>query len=161
MYIDIQPTVQETQSIKQKVQSTLPEKDASNVGYELLIQYYDKLTSTPSLLNLISHFVDANIISNSYGEAITSAAAATAYHTPVLQNLLSKVLTFCHSDNNAFYRVLRIMQMHGYHAVKLLATEILGKFLKLFLSASTDTGTYKYTVRLLGCLANYVCYSYI
>ena len=156
MYTDTQPpAVQETQSIRQKTLSIQQDKDSSNVGYRLFVQYHDKLISMPSLVNLTSYFVDANVISSSDGEAFTSAAT-TIDLTAALRNLLSKILTFCHSDNNAFYKVLRIMQIHGYHAIKLLATEMLEKFLELFLSASTDTGTYKYTVRLFGYLANYI-----
>ena len=163
MHTDMQP-VQETWSIKQKAQLTQQERDPPNVGYKLIMQYYDKLTGIPSLVNLTSYFVAANIISSFDGDAIKNIVA-TKSQTAALRKLFTRILTVSHNNHKPFYKMLRIMQIHGHSVIKRLATEMLEKFVELFLSASTDTGMYvhihKYKITLLDCLANYVCIVFI
>ena len=130
--------VKETQLMKK---DTKLKKDLTDSGYKLFMQYYNKLTGIPSLVELTSHFVAANIISSSDGEAITSAVT-TKSQTAALRKLLTKILTVSHGDYKPFYRMLRIMQAHGHSEAKLLATEVQGKISELLLNALTGNGMY-------------------
>ena len=116
-------------------------KNVRDFGYKLFMQYYNKLTGIPSLVELTSHFVAANVISSSDGEAITSTVA-TKSQTAALRKLLTKILTVSHNDHKPFYKMLRIMQAHGHSEARLLATYLLEKFSGFLSSVSTGTGTY-------------------
>lgn len=136
---EMQETEQETQETEQETQSTKQILNIcpSDLGYKLLMQYYNKLTSIPSLVDLTSHFVAANVITSSDEEAITNTVT-TKSQTAALRELL--MLMVCHSDNKPFCKALGIMQTHGNDTSKALAAEMLEKLLEL----STDTGTYVY-----------------
>ena len=130
--------VKEIHSMKKDTQL---EKDLSDLGYKLFMQYYNKLTGIPSLVELTSHFVAADIISSSDGEAITNAVA-TKSQTAALRKLLTKILTVSHGDYKPFYKMLRIMQAYGHSEAKLLATEMLEKILELLLNTSVGNGMF-------------------
>ena len=132
---EMQPTMQETQSMQQK-------KHSSDIGYKLFMEYYHKLTDMPSLVDLMPHFIAANIISSSDGEVITSSVT-TKSQTDTLMKLLVKIMAVCHSDNKPFRKMLGIMQTHGDSAAKALGAVMIDKFLELFPSPSTGTHIYK------------------
>ena len=129
---------QETQSTK-NTHSAKQKKLLSDLGYKLFMQYYNKLTGLPSLVELTSHFVAADIISSSDGEAITSAVT-TKSQTAALRKLLTKMLTVSHNDHKSFYKMLKIMLAYGDSATKLLATEVLEKFLESISNAPDENG---------------------
>ena len=129
---------QETQSTK-NTHSAKQKKLLSDLGYKLFMQYYNKLTGLPSLVELTSHFVAANIISSFDGEAITSAVI-TKSQTAALRKLLTKMLTVSHNDHKSFYKMLKIMQAYGDSATKLLATEVLEKILESISNAPNENG---------------------
>ena len=139
MYTGKQLLVQETQSAKKNAHLA-KQKKLSELGYKLFMQYYNRLTGIPSLVELISHFVAANIISSSDGEAITSVVT-TKSQTAALRKLLTKMLTVSHNDHKSFYKMLKIMQAYGDSETKLLATEVLEKFLELISNALAKNGT--------------------
>ena len=130
---------QETHSTKKNTHSAKQKKLLSDLGYKLFMQYYNKLTGLPSLVELTSRFVAANIISSSDGEVITSAVT-TKSQTAALRKLLTKMLTVSHNDHKSFYKMLKIMQAYGDSATKLLATKVLEKFLESISNAPNENG---------------------
>jgi len=133
---------QQTQLMKQITQS-------SDFEYKLFMHYHNKLSDIPSLVDLTSHFVAANIITSSDGEAITSITA-TESQASALIKLLSKIsmtLLCSPCGNKLLNKMLRIMQIYGNDTAKLLAAEMLESVVRNQLQSidhntSTDTGVY-------------------
>ena len=118
--IEKQQVVQGVQSRKQKTQS-------SDLNYRLFMQYHSRLSDMPSLLDLTSYFVTANIISRSDGQSIDNIII-TESQTVALRKLLNKLsltLLLGHDDNKSFNKMLRIMQIYGSNNVQLVADEML------------------------------------
>ena len=132
---------QEMQSNKQETQSIRQKKHPSDIGHKLIMQYYQELTGIPSLLDLTSHFVAANIISSSDSEAITSTVT-TKSQTTAIRQLLTKIMAVCYSDNKPFCKMLGIMQARGDNTANALGAVMLDEFLEKFTSLSAGTSIY-------------------
>ena len=114
----------ETQSetTEQAESATKEKTQQSDLEYKLFMQYYSKLSDVPSLVDLTSHFVAANIITSSDAEGVTECKKTAA-----LQNLLNKislVLLRDHDDSELFDKMLEIMQMYGNDIVQQLAAHM-------------------------------------
>ena len=126
MHVEKKRGVQETQSRKQKTQP-------SDLDYKLFMQYHSRLSDIPSLVDLTSYFVTANIITRSDGEIITNAVT-TESRQKALMKLLNKVsltLLLGHGDSKSFEKMLRIMQVFGSDTAQLVADEMLEAVIKV------------------------------
>ena len=127
-----------------QTQSTIQEKtQQSDLEYKLFIQYHSKLSDVPSLIDLTSHFVAANIITSSDAEAIANTIIMES-QTAALQKLLNKIsLSFSlgHGDSKLFDKMLKIMQIYGDDAVQHLAADILETIVKQWSAVPITSGT--------------------
>ena len=114
----------------------------SDLEYKLFMQYHSKLSEVPSLVDLTSHFVAANIITSSDAEAITNTIT-TESQTAALRELLNKIsLAFLlgHDGSELCDRMLEIMQMYGDDIVQQLATDMLETIVKQRSAVPTTSG---------------------
>jgi len=133
--------------VKQEIQLAKQITQSSDFEYKLFMRYHSKLTKIPSLVDLISCFVAANIITSSDGDTIKNITA-TESQTTALIKLLSKIsMTLLRSPcgNKLLNKILRIMQIYGNDTAKLLAAEMLESVVENQLqsidhNASTDAG---------------------
>ena len=135
MHIEKQQVVQETQTSKQTTQS-------SDLDYKLFMQYHSRLSDIPSLVDLTSYFVTANIITKSDGETIANLIA-TESQTVALRKLLNKLslaLLLGHGGSKSFEKVLRIIQIYGSDTARLVAHEILDAVVRVPSPAQPNTG---------------------
>ena len=131
-----QPVVQETQLQSQKTQQ-------SDLEYKLFMQYHSKLTHVPSLLDLTSHFVAANIITSSDGQAVINTMIIKSQSVLALKKLLTKILLTLsrgHNDSKLFHKMLGIMQMYGDDIVQQLAADMLVTIVKQQSAVPTTSG---------------------
>ena len=135
---------QETQS-KTTLQIQLEAKkktQQSDLEYKLFMQYHNKLSEVPSLVDLTSHFVAANIITSSDAEAVTNTIT-TESQTAALRKLLNKIsLAFLlgHDGSELCDKMLEIMQMYGDDTAQQLATDMLETIVKQRSIVSTTSG---------------------
>ena len=124
---------QEIQSAtKERTPATKDKTQQTTLEYKLLVQYHSNLAHVPSLVNLISYFVAAKIITSSDAEAITNTIIIKS-QIVALRKLLNKVLsTFLHGhgDSKLFDEMLKIMQIYGDDSVQILAADMLGTIVK-------------------------------
>ena len=135
MHIEKQQVVQETQSRKQAAKS-------SDLDYKLFMQYHSRLSDIPSLVDLTSYFVTANIITRSDGETIANVIA-TESQTVALRKLLNKlslILLLGHADSKLFVKMLRIMQIYGSDAARLVADKMMEAVIRVSSPVQTNTG---------------------
>ena len=125
---ETQPVVQEPQSVVWETQSATKQKtQQSELEYKLFMQYHSKLSDALSLIDLTSHFVTANIITSSDGQAVINTMIIES-HTAALRKLLNKIslaLLRGHDDSELFHRMLKIMQIYGDDTAQYLAAEML------------------------------------
>ena len=112
--------------------ATKKKTQQSDVEYELFMQYHSELYSLPSLVDLTSHFVAANIIKSSDAEAVANTIIMES-QTAALQKLLNKIsltLLLGDGDSKPFDKMLKIMQIYSEDTVQHLATDMLEKIIK-------------------------------
>ena len=132
---------------QQVVQETQSETHSSDSEYKLFMHYYNKLNNIPSLVDLASYFVTANIITRSDGETIANHIA-TESQTVALRKLLNKlslILLRGQCDSKSFEKMLRIMQIYGSDTAQLVASEMLEAVISVPLpvqATSPNTGIY-------------------
>ena len=128
-----------------QAQSTIQEKtQQSDLEYKLFMQYHSKLSDVPSLVDLTSHFVAANIITSSDAETVKNTIT-TESQTTALRKLLNKIslaLLRGHDNNKLFDKMLEIMQMYGDDIVQQLAADMSETIVKQRSAASATSGTY-------------------
>ena len=118
--VEKQPVLEETESRKEETEPLHSE-------YKLFTQYHSRLSAIPSLVDLTSYFVTANIITKSDGETITNTVAAKSQKDALIK-LLSKiclVLLRGHCDSKSFEKMLKIMQIYGTDTAQHVASEML------------------------------------
>ena len=136
VYLEKQPVVQETQTVAQETQAIVKETQSatkqktqqSDLEYKLFMQYHSKLSDVLSLVDLTSHFVAANIITSSDGQAVINTMIIESQTAAALRKLLNKIslaLLCSHDDSKLFHKMLRIMQVHGDDTAQCLAAEML------------------------------------
>ena len=126
----IQETLQAQSALRETTQQ-------SDLEYKLFMQYHSKLSEVPSLVDLTSHFVAANIITSFDAEAVTNTIT-TESQTAALRKLLNKILLAFSFE--LFDKMLEIMQMYGDDIVQQLATDMLETIVKQRSSAPTTSG---------------------
>ena len=116
------------------VQERLQSAQLLDLEYKSFMQYHSRLSDIPSLLDLTSYFVTANIITNSDGDGIINTVAIES-QTAALRKLLNKIsMSIRYSDDGnikSFDKMLMIMQAYGSDDVQLLANEMLQTIVKL------------------------------
>ena len=103
-----------------------------------------ELSDVPSLVDLTSHFVAANIITSSDAEAVTNTIT-TESQTTALRELLNKIsLAFSlgHYDSELLDKLLKIMEMYGDDIVQQLVADMLETIVKQRSAASATSGMY-------------------
>ena len=104
----------------------------SDLEYDLFMQYHSELYSVPSLVDLTSHFVAANIIKSSDAEAVANTIIMES-QTAALRKLLNKIsltLLLGDGDSKLFDKMLKTMQIYSEDTVQHLATDMLEKIMK-------------------------------
>ena len=120
----------EKQAVVQDIKQKTPSLD---LEYKSFMQYHSRLSDMPSLLDLTSYFVTANIITKSDGDVIINTVA-TESQTAALRRLLNKIslsLLRGHGGNKSFDKMLMIMQAYGSDDVQLLANQMLQTVIRL------------------------------
>ena len=115
------------------VQERMQKAQSLDLEYKSFMQYHSRLSNIPSLLDLTSYFVTANIITNSDGDAIINTVA-TESQTAALRKLLNKIslsILRGHGGSRSFDKILMIMQIYGSDDVQLLANEMLQTIVRL------------------------------
>ena len=134
----------EKQQMVQEIQS---ETQSSDSEYTLFMHYYNELKDIPSLVDLTSYFVTANIITQSDGETIANVIATESQTVALgkLLNKLSLILLRGKCDSKLFEKMLRIMQIYGSDAARLVASKMLETVIRVpspVQATSRITGTY-------------------
>ena len=126
--------IQETLQARSAFRETTQQSD---LEYKLFMQYHSKLSEVPSLVDLTSHFVAANIITSFDAEAITNTVT-TESQTAALRKLLNKILLAFSFE--LFDKMLEIMQMYGDNIVQQLATDMLETIVRQRSAVPTTSG---------------------
>lgn len=128
------------QIVRQKthMQLTKEKTQESDLEYRVFMKHHSKLSNILSLLNLISYFVAADIITSSDEEVINNTMD-TESQIAALMKLLSKIsmnLLLGRGGSKTFDKFLKIMRTRGDDDAQHLATEMLKAIKKLHSTVS-------------------------